>query len=103
MVQISSQKRISFFKNFRKTNPTLLLGLIIISFGTYMIPWIYIRNKDFKSFDNEAPDENRGAVVLFMFPVGWAYVMFIVKKFMFDNLLVKVIEYVGWSVVIFCF
>ena len=44
-----------FYREFKETNPYLVMGLIIITLGFYIINWIYLRNKDFVLLDKFAP------------------------------------------------
>lgn len=94
-------KREIYFKEFRETNPWLVLGLIIISLGFYIITWIYSKNKEFENSDKLAPDAARGAAVMMLLPFGWFYTIFIIKRFIADNLFVGIIEIVIWGFIIF--
>lgn len=90
-----------YFKNYTQVNASLVLGLIVISLGLYMIPWIYIKNREFEGIDKDAPDSRRGFVVLVMVPFFWAYAVFVCKTLIMDNLAVEIVEIVGWGFAIF--
>ena len=93
----------NFYKDFRQTNPALILGLIIISFGFYVINWIYLKNRDFESIDNLAPDSNRGAIIMMVIPFSWFFIIFIFKKLIFPsfNIFLGIFEIIGWGFVTF--
>ncbi len=93
----------NFYKEFRETNPALILGLILISFGFYIINWIYVKNREFSEIDPEAPDSNRGAAILMIIPFSYFFILFVFKKLIFgyDNLYFKYVEFFGWILVIF--
>ncbi|MDA3855207.1 MAG: hypothetical protein PF569_03025 [Candidatus Woesearchaeota archaeon] len=94
-------KREIYFKEFRETNPWLVLGLIIISLGFYIITWIYSKNKEFEHLDKFSPDAARGAAVMMLLPFGWFYVVLIIKRLIIDNLFVEILEIVIWGFILF--
>jgi hypothetical protein len=79
----------------------LVFGLIIISLGTFIIPWIYTKNKEFRYLDKDAPNPPRGVVVLTMLPFIWGYSFYIIRKLIIKHPLTIGIEIVGWSFIIF--
>jgi len=91
------QKEPDFYKDYKETNPTLVLGLIIISFGLYIINWIYLRNREFELINSNAPDSNRGAVILMILPFIWFFIYMLLKYLFFRDsyLILKIIELVG--------
>ncbi|MCA9459465.1 MAG: hypothetical protein KC550_02855 [Nanoarchaeota archaeon] len=92
-----------FYKEFREGNPYLIMGLIIITFGLYIINWIYLRNREFIILDKYAPDPNRGAVILMIIPFALFFIMQILKVFFFgyDSLFLGIVEVVLWTLVSF--
>lgn len=96
-------KNSNFYKDFRETNPGLVFGLILISLGFYIINWLYMKNKEFELIDSEAPDSNRGAIIMMIFPFAWFFILFILKTLIFEksNLYLNLIGILGWIVVIF--
>lgn len=96
--------RDNFFKDFKESNPSLILGLIIISIGLYIINWIYLISKDFESLDDEAPEPNRGAALMMIIPFGWFFIIFTLKEIIFKGtyiLVLGIIEIVVWGLIIF--
>lgn len=95
-------KTSNFYKNFRETNPALVLGLIFITIGFYIIHWLYVKNKDFEEIDQDAPDSTRGAIILMILPFMWFFIIFIFKKiFGHENLYLQISEIVGYGIIIF--
>ncbi len=92
-----------FFKEYEQTNPYLVLGLIIISFGLYIINWIYLKNREFQLLDTDSPNPNRGAIILMFLPFAWFFSMISLKYLIFspENLALGIIEIVGWGFIIF--
>lgn len=92
-----------FYKQYHETSPSLVMGLIILSFGLYIINWIFLRNKDFEELDENAPDSNRGAILMIIIPFGWFFLTTILKNLIFspNNLLIGILEIVGWGIIIF--
>lgn len=92
-----------FYKEFREGNPYLIMGLIIITFGLYIINWIYLRNREFEILDKYAPDSKRGAVILMIIPFLLFFIMQILKVFFFgyENSFLEVIEIILWTLVSF--
>ncbi len=93
----------NFYRDFHESNPALILGLMIISFGLYLVNWIYLRNREFEALDDLAPDANRGAIILMILPFIWFFFIQILKKlFSLDsNLFVSIMEILGWGFITF--
>lgn len=104
---MEKQKSVLYSKHlhheFEKTNLSLMLGLIIISIGLYIIYWIYVKNKEFEALDHDAPESNRGAIIMMVIPFVWFFIMYFLKGsfFGFFNKIFSVIELFGWILVIF--
>lgn len=98
-----AKRPIKFHREFHETNPSLILGLMIISLGLYAINWIYLKNREFEDLDKLAPDANRGAVIMMLLPFGWFFITTIAKRVLFDldNLAIGIMEIVGWGFVLF--
>jgi len=90
-----------FYKEFRTTNASLVLGLIIISFGTYLIHWFYKRTQEFNYIEKNAPQAQRAAAVLAIIPVGWLIIIYIIKKLILTGVIGEIVEIVGWGIVLF--
>jgi hypothetical protein len=95
------------YKNFKELyvelkpmSSSLVLGLIIITFGFYIINWIYQRNVDFLKFDSDAPDPKRGALLLFVIPVSWFIIMKVLINLLFDNIFFRILENLGWLLIL---
>jgi len=95
------QEKHIFYKEFRTTNTSLVLGLIIISFGTYLIHWFYKRTQEFNYVEKDAPEAQRAAAVLAIVPLGWLIIIRIIKKLIFTGVVGEIIEIVGWGLIIF--
>lgn len=102
MGRVEVTKRSNFYKNFRETNPALLLGLIIITFGFFIINWIYSKNKEFTEIDENAPDPNRGAIIMMVLPFIWFFIISVFKNILFKSYtyILKFIEITGWILVV---
>lgn len=89
----------NFYDEFKQTNPYLVLGLMIISFGLFMINWIYIKNKEFERLDKFAPDALRGAIIMMILPLTWFFFIAFLKFVLFspENLFIQILEIVGWG------
>ena len=102
MSHYKKRKRAIYFKEFKTMNPSLVFGLIIISFGLYMISWLYTRNREFELLDEHAPAAARGTAVLFLLPLSWYMIVFVIKNIIhFQNLFVDILEIVVWTGLIF--
>lgn len=94
---MTQRKSIILYEDFGKDlhpfNHALLLGLIVITFGLYIINWIYLKNKEFNLLDKESPDPNRGAVLLMILPFSWFFTYFTLSTLLFqENLLLNIIN-----------
>ncbi len=89
-----------YYKEFTQTNPSLVIGLIIISFGLYIITWLYVRNKEFELLDKHAPNSIRGTVIMVLLPACWFYITFLFKELILDNIIIEMIELTGWFLVL---
>ena len=98
---IHPKKKEEYFHNYQHVTAPLVLGLIIISLGTFIFPWIYTKNKEFEYLDPQTPDPRRGIVVLMLLPFGWGYFFYIFKNLIFSHPLITTIDIVGWSFIIF--
>ena len=92
-----------FYNEFRQINPSLVLGLIILTLGLYIINWIYLNNKNFEKVDKQAPDSNRGAIIMMVLPFSWFFIILIFKKIILgpNSLILQIFEIVGWTFIIF--
>lgn len=73
-----------FYKEFHEINFYFILGLIIITLGTYIFHWIYLKNKEFLLLDSKAPDPNRGAVIMLLIPFSWFFLSIFIN-FLFSS------------------
>jgi hypothetical protein len=92
-----------FYENMSPRSPALLFMMMVLSSGSYIILWIYNLNKRFEDFDsNNSPNSSRGLVIMFLFPIMWILVMFILKNLKFINLnILWYIDIIGWSFIVF--
>ncbi len=74
-----------------------ILGLILITIGMYIIKWIYEKNKEFEILDPDAPDSQRGAVLVFIMPFIWVSILYVLGYLLDfkDNLLFQIFEILG--------
>jgi hypothetical protein len=92
----------NFYKNFHETNPALILGLTIVSFGFYVIYWIFLRNRDFEELDKNAPDSKRAVAILMVLPFAWFFITKAIHNlFGLINTITRTIEVMGWLVILF--
>ncbi len=96
-------KNSKFYKQYHQISPSLILGLTIITLGLYIINWLYLRNKEFETLDTEAPDSNRGAIIMMIFPFAWFFIMQVLRTLIFtkENLAIEIINIVGWGIIFF--
>ena len=96
-------KNNDFFKEFRETSPALILGLIIVTLGLFIINWIFLRNREFDKLDKNAPNPNRGAVIMMILPFGWFFILQVLKELIFgyENLFIGIFEIVGYFLILF--
>ena len=78
-----------------------VLGLIIITFGIYLIEWFYKRTEEFTYIDRFSPNPQRAATVLFIIPLGWLIISKIIKKLIFTGIIGEIIEIIGWGLILF--
>ncbi len=92
-----------FFEDFQDKRPSKLMALMFVSVGFYLVTWMFFMNKKIEELDLEAPDSQRGSIILFFMPVLWALVMLVLKSLIFsgDNLAIGILEIVGWGIIIF--
>lgn len=85
----------SFYEQYHESSPYLILGLIVLSFGLYGITWIYLKNKDFESMDEYAPDSIRGAIVMMILPLIFYFLVFFLQNVVFEveNMFITIIKY----------
>lgn len=93
-------KKINY--DFKQTNPSLILGLIIISFGTYIINWIYHKNKELLLIVPHAPEAIRGVLLMTIFPFLWFFITFTIKNLILkpNNKIIIYIENFGWIIIL---
>lgn len=71
-----------FYKDIGQTNPSLVLGLTVVTLGLYIINWIYVKNKEFEQLLPDAPNAKRGAVIMMVLPFTWFFIIQITKTFL---------------------
>lgn len=101
--RIPASKLPEFYKTFSETKPSLVLGLIIISFGFYIINWIYTKNREFEILSEFAPDANRGAIIMMIIPFFWFFFIKVLQNLIFssNNLIIGILEIVGFGIILF--
>lgn len=77
--KFNSRELNEFFKNYEEKNSAYILGLIIVSLGLYILTWIYSINKDLENLDEDAPSSNRGAILMFVLPFIWFFIITYIK------------------------
>ena len=88
----------------RERSVVLLVFMMILSFCSFLVLWVYNLNKRFENFDSDkAPDSARGLVIMFLMPVFWVILMYILKLFLLSSFLpiLKFVDMVVWSFIIF--
>lgn len=103
MNKIPAYKLPEYYKDFTETKPSLVMGLTIISFGFYIINWIYLRNKEFEILSEHAPESKRGAVLMMVLPLFWFFFIQILKNIFFsnENVVIGILEIVGFGIIFF--
>lgn len=101
MGKIPTSSLPEYYKDFVQTKPSLVMGLSIISFGLYIINWIYLRNKEFEVITEEAPNSKRGAFLMMILPLFWFFFLQTLKNIFFkDNLrTIYIIEMIGFILI----
>ena len=93
-----------FFEGMSPRSAIMLFFMMLFSTGAYLVLWVYNLNKRFEDFDDEnSPDSARGIVILFLMPVLWIILIYILKLFLFNGALIylKYVDIVGWSFIVF--
>lgn len=94
--KISDKDREYFFESYENIIfPPKILFLMLISFSSYLIYWIYKTNKDFLILENnyDIPQPERAISVLIILPSIWFLTIYSIKKFIFhidNNFLLKI-------------
>ena len=102
--QINRKTLEDFYEKMSVRSPVMLFLMMLFSFGSFLVLWVYNLNKRFEDFDNEnSPDSARGIVILFLMPVLWIFVMYILQLFIFstESTFWFYIDVVGWSFIVF--
>lgn len=100
---IKRSRRDKYFRKFEETSPILLLTFVLLSCGLFAINWIYVKNREFEEFFDDAPQSNRGLVIMMILPFSWFFLMLILKLLIFTSqpLLLGIVEIVVWGLIIF--
>ena len=69
------------YQNPNEMNPFLVMGLIAITFGLFIIFWIYLKNKELQLIDANSPDPHRGIIVLGVLPLILIILLYITYLF----------------------
>ena len=86
-----------FYENYEESSVVVTLFLMTATCGLYLINWLYIRNKDFAKYDENAPDTNRGAVLTLILPILWIFITWTLDNLIFHNSeLFAMIKTIGW-------
>lgn len=94
--EISDEDRQYFFESYEDIRfPGKILFLMLISFSSYLIYWMYKTNQDFLILENkyDIAQPQRAISVLVILPSIWFLTMYIIKKFIFhinNNFLLKI-------------
>jgi hypothetical protein len=93
-----------FFNGMSVRSPIMLFFMMLFSTGSYLVLWVYKLNKRFEDFDSDnSPNSARGIVILFLMPVLWIILMFVLKVLIFNGE-VKLwfyVDVIGWSFIVF--
>ncbi len=91
------------YKRYSETSLAVTLALIIITFGLYVINWLFLRNKEFELIDEDAPDSKRGLALMVFLPFGWGLIMYVSKALIFtgEPIILGIMEIVIWGLIIF--
>ncbi len=73
-------------------NPALVLGLSIVTVGLFLPFWIYLKNREFETInEEEAPHSVRAIILLFILPLVWLFI---------SQILPKILDIVGFAIVL---
>ena len=99
--RVSTANLPEFYKDYVETNPSLVLGLSLLTGSLYLINWVYVKNRELEKLDDYAPDPNRGAILMMVLPFSWFFITFILKSLIFTsgNSLFSTIEVVVYILI----
>ncbi len=92
-----------FYWSYDEKNPIAVFIAMTISLGFYIITWIYFLNKELAKYDPEAPNPDRGALIMFFIPLSWYITTIVISKLFLINFpsISFTINFLGWILVIF--
>ena len=86
-----------FYDDYERSSSILTLFFMTITFGLYIINWLYLTNKIFSKYDENAPNQNRGAVLTVIFPTVWLIFAWMMDNIGFANSeLFAMVKTIGW-------
>ena len=96
-----------FFYDYEFKNPFFTFFLMILTFGLYSINWIFQINKKLLEIDEDAPNPNRAAIVLFILPVFWGLFVYVIELFFIPKpdylteIFSGIVKILGWGLISF--
>ena len=93
-------KKSHLTKDFSIENSMLILGITIITLGLYTIYWFYLKNKELEHLDKQAPDSNRGFILMSILPLSWFFIINVIKKLIPKNIVLIIFENIIWLIIL---
>lgn len=100
MVDEIDKKKLRYCHEFEPTSGSLVLGLIIVSFGAFLIYWFYEKCRQLSCIENSTPEPRRAIAVLFMLPLLWFIIARIIQKLIFTGSFGYYLSVVGWLLIL---
>lgn len=92
----------SYYRNFTPYSPGKVQLFMVLTLGLYLVHWVYLKNKEFEEYTDEAPDSKRGAALMLVLPFSWLLIMLLVKLILPGSLeFVRILNVSGWLFIMF--
>jgi hypothetical protein len=90
-----------YYENYIYSSSVWTLLFMSLTAGIYIINWLYLTNKEFEKFDENAPDSNRGAALTLIIPVSWLVLAWIGDNLgLGNNELFRMVKTIGWLTIV---
>lgn len=100
--RVSEKSLRSFYLDFGRTSPFVLIFYMIFSLGLYFINWVYLMNVRFRDSDIEGtPSPLWGLKFMFLVPFSWLLVLGVLRRFwkVIDADVLFWVDVVGWMII----
>lgn len=90
----------SFYENYKKRNPVLILFLMVITASLYLIWWIFSLDKVLQKCNVKSPSSSKWVLYVLIFPLFLGMGFYFFENYFYQNTIIEGIKIILFYIII---